>query len=163
MKKPTDEILKMPEPGKKAPAFKAKDQNGKIHQLKDYAGKKLVLFFYPKDLTPTCTVEVCNLRDAYALLLLQGLHLIGVSDDDECSHEKFATRHQLPFPIVSDTSYTMIRRYGVWGEKQLYGKKFMGIHRTTFIISETGKIEHVIKKVKSADHAQQILALLEGH
>ncbi len=151
----------LPEAGTKAPAFKGKDQTGKTLQLKDFKGKNIILFFYPKDLTPTCTVEVCNLRDNITKLRKAGCVVIGISADDQSSHLRFAERNNLPFPLISDTEHTLIDKYGVWGEKQLYGKKFMGIHRTTFIISEEGVILHVIRKVKSADHAAQILDLLK--
>lgn len=160
MKKTPAPPIKLPETGKKAPAFKGKDQHGKLIQLKDFKGMKVLLFFYPKDLTPTCTTEVCNLRDHYIKLTRSGFVVIGVSADDQASHQKFAERNKLPYSLISDTDLKIIHQYGVWGEKQLYGRKYMGIHRTTFLIDESGKIMHIIPKVKSADHAAQILDFL---
>ena len=153
----------IPDTGHRAPDFKGYDQSGKIIRLKELKGKKVVLFFYPKDLTPTCTVEACNLRDNYSALTKAGIIVLGISADDEASHQKFAGRHQLPYPLIADTKHTIIDKYGVWGEKQLYGKKFMGILRTTFLIGEDGKILHVFRKVKSAEHAEQILGWIKEH
>lgn len=146
--------------GDKAPAFSAKDQHGKTVKLADFKGKKIVLYFYPQDLTPTCTVEACNLRDNYALLRQHGLEVLGVSPDDETSHQKFIAKHELPFTLLADTDHKIIDAYGVWGEKQLYGRKYMGLHRTTFLIDEKGKILHIFAKPKSKEHAEEILAVL---
>jgi thioredoxin-dependent peroxiredoxin len=148
--------------GAKAPAFKSKDQNGNTISLSDYKGKKLILFFYPKDSTPTCTVEVCNLRDNYALLQKNGFELLGVSIDNEKSHQKFITKNNLPFPLLTDTDLKIVNAYKIWVEKKLYGRTYMGTARTTFIIDEKGKIEHIIDKVNSKDHAGQILALVDS-
>lgn len=145
--------------GAKAPAFKGKDQDGKNISLSDYKGKKLILFFYPKDNTPGCTAEACSLRDNYALLQKNGFELLGVSVDDEKSHVKFITKHSLPFPLLADTEMKVVNAYGLWVEKSMYGRKYMGTARATFIIDENGKIAHIIDKVDTKDHAKQILSL----
>ncbi len=145
------------EVGASVPDVSVKDQEGNTISLKDFIGKKMVIFFYPKDNTPTCTKEACNLRDNYALLQEKGFQVIGVSIDDEKSHQKFIEKHELPFPLIADTDHHLVEAFGVWGEKKMYGKTYMGTHRTTFVVDEKGSISHVIKKVKSADHAQQIL------
>jgi peroxiredoxin Q/BCP len=145
------------EEGKKAPAFKGIDQNGKPVSLADYKEKKLVLYFYPKDSTPTCTVQACNIRDNFSALKKAGIHIIGISADDVKSHKKFEEKHQLPFTIIADTERTIIDKFGVWGEKQLYGKKYMGLLRTSFLINEKGVIVKVIEKPKSKQHAEEIL------
>lgn len=142
--------------GDKAPNFKGKDQFGNTVQLTDFKDKKLVLYFYPKDNTPGCTTQACNLRDNYSELLKNGYAVVGVSPDDENSHLKFSNKFELPFPIIPDPDKKILEKYGVWGEKQLYGRKFMGVHRTTFLI-ENGKIKHVIKRPKTAFHAQEIM------
>ncbi|MBS1592020.1 MAG: thioredoxin-dependent thiol peroxidase [Bacteroidetes bacterium] len=142
----------------KAPLFKGKTQNGKEISLKDFKGKKLVLYFYPQDLTPTCTVQACNLRDNYALLKKEGFEIIGISPDDETKHKKFETKHNLPFTLIADTNHKIIDAYGVWGEKQLYGRKYMGLHRTTFLINEKGVIKKIFLKPKSKLHAEEIIA-----
>ncbi len=147
----------MLEEGKKAPAFKGIDQDGKTVSLADYKGKKLVLYFYPKDNTPTCTVQACNIRDHFSGLKKKGIHIIGISADDTDSHKKFEEKHQLPFTILADTGRTIIDQFGVWGEKQLYGKKYMGLLRTTFLINEKGVIVKVIAKPKSKQHAEEII------
>ncbi len=146
----------MPLAGEKAPGFKEKDQDGNWVELSDFKGEKLVLYFYPKDSTPTCTTEACNLRDNYEQLLAKGYKVVGVSVDDEKSHRKFIARHNLPFPLLADTEHRMVNAYGVWGEKKMYGHTFMGVFRTTFVIDEKGVIAEVITKVKSKDHAAQI-------
>lgn len=143
--------------GDKAPVFKGKDQDGKWISLEDFKGKKVVLYFYPKDDTPGCTTEACNLRDNYESLLSAGFAIVGVSPDDESSHSKFRTKYALPFSLIADPDKSIIQAYGVWGEKNNYGKKSMGVLRTTFIIDETGKILRIIGKVNTGDHAQQIL------
>ncbi len=143
--------------GDKAPDFKAKDQNGDVVSLKDFKGKKLVLYFYPKDDTPTCTKEACNLRDNYATLKKKGYAIVGVSADEEKKHLKFIKKYGLPFPLLSDVDMKVINAFDVWGTKQFMGKIYDGINRTTFVIDEKGKIEKVITKVDSAAHAEQIL------
>ena len=147
------------EPGTSAPEFTGNDQDGKPVSLADFKGNKLVLFFYPKDNTPGCTKEACNLRDNYAVLQEKGFKILGVSVDDEKSHTKFITKFDLPFPLLADTEKATVEAYGVWTEKNMYGRKYMGTARTTYIIDESGKVEHVIPKVKTGDHAAQILAL----
>lgn len=145
------------QPGDKAPSFTGKDQNGNTISLKDFKGKKLVLYFYPQDNTPTCTVQACNLRDNYAALEKAGITIIGISPDDEKKHKKFEDKFNLPFPLIADIEHKMIDQFGVWGEKQLYGRQYMGLHRTTFLIDEKGKIKAIIAKPKSKDHAAEIL------
>lgn len=144
--------------GDKAPKFSGKDQNGRLIELKDFKGKKIVLFFYPKDNTPGCTAEACNLRDNYPELIKKGYEVIGVSADSEKSHEKFAAKFDLPFPLIADTDKTIINDYGIWGPKKFMGREYDGIHRTTFVIDENGNIEKMINKVKTKDHAAQVLA-----
>ena len=143
--------------GDKAPAFTGYDQDGKKVSLADYKGKKLVLYFYPQDDTPTCTVQACNLRDNFALLRKEGLVVVGISPDDEKSHKKFETKFSLPFPLLADPDHKIIDKYGVWGEKQLYGRKYLGLHRTTFLIDEKGVIRKIFLKPKSKQHAEEIL------
>jgi peroxiredoxin Q/BCP len=147
--------------GDKAPDFGIKDQKGTTHHLADYTGKKVILYFYPKDLTPGCTVESCNLRDNYNKLKKEGFEVIGVSADDEAKHQRFITKHDLPFNLLADVDKKMLNAYGVWGEKKFMGKVYDGIHRTTFVIDENGVIEKVIKKVKTKEHTAQILEELE--
>lgn len=144
--------------GDKAPAFSGKDETGKIISLKDFKGKKVVLFFYPKDDTPGCTAEACNLRDNYSLLKKKGYVLIGVSADEEKKHQKFKAKYQLPFPLIADVNMEIIKTYDVWGEKLFMGRLFDGIIRTTFIIDEKGKLEKVITKVDTKNHTEQILS-----
>jgi len=144
-------------PGDKAPSFEALDQNGNTVKLQDFAGKKLVLYFYPKDNTPGCTAESCNLRDNYEAMQAQGYAVLGVSSDSEASHQKFIEKHSLPFPLLADTDKKVHELYGTWGEKSMYGKKYMGTIRTTFVIGEDGTILDIIKKVKTKDHAKQII------
>lgn len=143
--------------GVKAPLFKGKDQDGKWVSLEDFKGKKVILYFYPKDDTPGCTSEACNLRDNYEDLLSRGFAILGVSPDDEDSHEKFKSKFELPFSLIADPDTQIIKTYGVWGEKNMYGKKYMGVLRTTFVIDETGTIIKVIDKVNTNDHTRQIL------
>src|SRR5437762_560920 len=126
--------------GDKAPAFKGTDQDGNKVSLTDFKGKKVVLFFYPEDDTPTCTVEACNLRDNYKILEKKGLVILGVSPDDEEKHKKFQQKYHLPFTLLADPEKKIVDKYGVWGEKNLYGRKYMGLHRTTFLIDEKGII-----------------------
>ncbi|MCE2786665.1 MAG: thioredoxin-dependent thiol peroxidase [Bacteroidota bacterium] len=143
--------------GKKAPAFKGVNQKNETVSLKDFAGKKLVLYFYPKDDTPGCTAEACSLRDHYSSFLKKGYAILGVSPDSPTKHQKFITKYSLPFSLLADEDHAIAEAYGVWAEKSMYGRKYMGIVRTTFVIDETGKIEHIIDKVNTADHASQIL------
>lgn len=147
--------------GQKAPDFTTNDQNGNPVSLSDFAGKKVVLYFYPKDDTPGCTAEACNFRDNYAGLTAQGIVVLGVSVDDEKSHQKFITKHNLPFPLLADTDKNIVEAYGVWGEKNMYGKKYMGISRKTFLIDEEGIISHIIDKVDTANSTAQVLELLK--
>ncbi len=143
--------------GDKAPAFKSKDQNGKPVSLADYKGKKVVLYFYPEDDTPTCTVQACNLRDNFSVLKKQGFRVLGVSPDEEKKHKKFETKYNLPFTLISDPEHTIIDAYGVWGEKQMYGRTYMGLHRTTFLIDEKGIVKKIFLKPKSKQHTEEIL------
>ncbi|HOH83036.1 MAG TPA: thioredoxin-dependent thiol peroxidase [Bacteroidales bacterium] len=143
--------------GDKAPDFTGKNQDGKEVSLKDFSGKKLVLYFYPRDNTPGCTAEACNLRDNYQLLLDKGFAILGISADDEKSHTKFITKFQLPFSLIADTDKKICKLYGVWGPKKFMGRTFDGINRTTFVISEQGTIEAVFNKVDTGNHTDQIL------
>jgi thioredoxin-dependent peroxiredoxin len=146
--------------GDKAPAFTATDQNGKRVALKDFKGKKVVLYFYPEDDTPTCTVEACNLRDNYKILQDKGLIVLGVSPDDEKKHKKFELKYSLPFILVADPQKKIVDQYGVWGEKNLYGRKYIGLHRTTFLIDEKGIIQKIFRKPRSKTHSEDILKAL---
>ena len=147
--------------GDKAPDFVGNDQNGNTISLSDFTGKTLILYFYPQDNTPTCTKEACNFRDNYQSLVEKGLSVIGVSFDTEKSHKKFIDKFQLPFPLIADPDKKIIEAYGVWGEKKLYGKVYMGTLRTTFIIDENGLIKHIIQKVDSNNASAQVLELLK--
>lgn len=142
--------------GLKAPTFTGIDQQGNEIKLSDFTGKKLVLYFYPKDNTPGCTAEACSLRDNYDLFLKKGFAVVGVSPDSEKSHKSFAVKFALPFPLIADTSKKILNDYGVWGEKKMYGKSYMGVIRTTFIIDGKGIIEKIITKVNTAGHAEQL-------
>jgi len=142
--------------GMKAPLFEGIDQNGNNVKLTGFAGKKVVLYFYPKDNTPGCTAEACNLRDNHELLLRKGFAVVGVSIDSEKSHKNFAGKYSLPFPLIADTTKKICSDYGIWKEKSLYGKTFLGIARTTFIIDEKGIIEKIISKVDTKAHSEQI-------
>jgi peroxiredoxin Q/BCP len=143
--------------GAKAPEIKGKDQNGNEVTLSSFKGKKLVLYFYPKDDTPGCTAEACNLRDNYDALIKAGYAILGVSTDDEKSHKKFIDKYSLPFPLLADSSKEVVEAYGVWVEKSMYGKKYMGTARVTFVIDENGVVERVIEKVDTKNHTAQIL------
>ena len=143
--------------GNPAPDFTANDQNGQPVSLHDFKGKKLVLYFYPKDDTPGCTAQACDLRDNYERMLAQGYAVVGVSVDDEKSHQKFIKKFDLPFPLLADTEHAVVEAYGVWGEKKNYGRTYMGTIRTTFVLDEEGKIEDIISKVDTKEHANQIL------
>jgi peroxiredoxin Q/BCP len=147
--------------GMKAPSFEGTDQNGKTIRLSDFSGKKLVLYFYPKDNTPGCTAEACNLRDNHQIMLNKGFAVVGVSMDSEKSHKGFASKFSLPFPLIADTSGKIVNDYGVYGEKKMYGKSYMGIVRTTFIIDEKGIIEKIISKVETSNHSEQIFKLYQ--
>ena len=147
----------LPEIGKPAPAFTASNQHGNPVSLADFSGKKLVLYFYPKDDTPGCTAEACSLRDNYDALISQGYAIVGVSPDDEKKHTKFITKYNLPFDLLADTDNAIALAYGVWVEKSMYGRKYMGIARTTFVINENGILEEIIEKVDTKNHAQQLL------
>jgi peroxiredoxin Q/BCP len=145
--------------GDKAPEILGRNQNGEEIRLSDYKGLKLVLYFYPKDMTSGCTSEACNLRDNYSDLRAKGYAVIGVSVDDEKSHQKFIAKNELPFTLIADTDHALVEQFGVWGEKKLYGRSYMGTNRTTFIIDENGIIERIItlKQIKVKEHAAQIL------
>ena len=153
--------MSIPAEKSKAPAFKGKDQNGKTVSLADFKGKKLVLYFYPEDDTPTCTIQACNLRDNYGLLKHNGFEVVGVSPDEEKKHKKFENKYELPFTLIADPTHKIINQYGVWGEKQLYGRKYMGLHRTTFLIDEKGIIRKVFLRPKNKQHAEEILKTWE--
>lgn len=142
--------------GQQAPDFSAKNQNGETVHLSDFRGKKVILYFYPKDNTPGCTTEACNFRDNYQSLKKEGFEIIGVSVDNETSHKKFITKHELPFQLLVDEDKSLVEAYGVWVEKNMYGKKYMGTARTTFVIDEQGIIQHIIKKVDNKNASQQI-------
>ena len=143
--------------GDKAPAFRTTDQDGKPVQLSDFKGRKVVLYFYPKDDTPGCTKEACNFRDAFPKLRRQKVEVLGVSVDDEKSHRKFADKFSLPFTLLADTDRKIVNDYGVWGEKSLYGRKYMGTNRVTYLIDEKGRIAAVWPKVKVDDHVDEVL------
>lgn len=147
--------------GMKAPLFEGTDQDGRKIRLNDYAGKKVLLYFYPKDNTPGCTAEACNLRDNHEMLLKEGFSVIGVSIDSEKSHKGFASKYSLPFPLIADTSKKIVNDYGVYGEKKMYGKSYFGIIRTTFVIDEKGIIEKIISKVDTQNHTEQIFKLYQ--
>ena len=143
--------------GSKAPDFMVNDQDGNPVKLSDLKGKKVVLYFYPKDMTEGCTAQACNLRDNYKLMLKQGYEVLGVSTDDEKLHKKFIAKEKLPFRLLADTDKKLHDAYGTWGEKSMYGRKYMGTLRTTFVIDEKGMIEEIIEKVNTKDHTSQIL------
>jgi peroxiredoxin Q/BCP len=144
--------------GNKAPDFTAKDRDGNKVKLSDYKGKRVVLYFYPKDDTPGCTKEACSFRDADDVFNSKGIKVFGVSTDDEKSHQKFISKFQLPFDLLADTDKKIVEKYGVWGEKSMYGRTYMGTLRKTFLIGEDGKIVKIFDKVKVAEHADEVLA-----
>jgi thioredoxin-dependent peroxiredoxin len=150
-------MSKMPEPGTKAPDFTVNNQDGKAVKLSSFKGKKVVLYFYPNDETPGCTEEACNLRDNYKVLQKQGYEVLGISTNTGQQHQKFIKKEKLPFQLLADVDKDVHRKYGTWGEKSMFGNKFMGTLRTTFLIDEKGVITDVIKKVKTKDHTSQIL------
>jgi thioredoxin-dependent peroxiredoxin len=141
----------------KAPAFTGIDQNENKISLGDYKGRKVVLFFYPEDDTPTCTIQACNLRDNYSLLKKNGFEVLGVSPDDANKHQKFRKKFDLPFTLIADPQHKIIDKYGVWGEKQLYGRKYMGLFRTTFVIDEKGLIKKIFLRPRNKAHAEEII------
>ena len=143
--------------GTKAPNFKTKDQDGKEVSLSEFKGKKVILYFYPKDMTPGCTVEACNLRDNYKVLQKAGYEVLGISSDDEKMHKKFIAKEKLPFRLLADVDKSVHHQFGAWIEKSMYGRKYMGTARVTYIIDENGVISEVIEKVDTKDHTQQIL------
>jgi peroxiredoxin Q/BCP len=152
----------MLEEGKKAPAFSLKNQDGKTVKLSDFAGSTVVLYFYPKDDTPGCTTEACDFRDQHQKLKKAGAVILGVSPDDEKKHAKFASKHELPFTLLADVEHQVAEKYGAWGEKSMYGKKFMGIIRSTFLISADGKVAKVWPKVKVAGHVDEVLEAVQS-
>ena len=143
--------------GEAAPEFNVKDQNGNDVKLSDLRGQRVVLYFYPKDDTPGCTKEACSLRDSFDVFKEKNIKILGVSNDDETSHKKFISKFDLPFDLLADTDKKLVTDYGVYGEKNMYGKKYMGTNRTTFLIDEDGKIAKIMKKVKVAEHADEVL------
>lgn len=145
------------EPGHKAPDFEGLDENGKLINLNNFRGSKLILYFYPKDNTPGCTAESCDLRDNYNMWLEKGYKVVGVSPDSEASHKKFIAKYDLPFPLIADTDKKIIKDYGAWGLKKMYGREYEGLLRTTFVIDENGIIEQVFHKVKTKEHTKQLL------
>jgi len=148
--------------GAKAPAFEGVIQDGSTIKLSDFAGKRVALYFYPRDNTPGCTKQACNLRDNYSSLTEAGIQVIGVSGDSAKSHIKFIGKYDLPFPLIADTDKVIMTAYGVWGEKKLYGRLYMGTKRMTFLIGEDGTIQKIIKKPKTADHTAEVLAGFTG-
>lgn len=145
------------EVGQKAPDFESKDQDGNPVKLSDFKGKKVVLYFYPKDNTPGCTAQACNLRDNYEALQKEGYEVLGISSDSGKSHRKFIDKYELPFSLVADEDKSVHEKYGTWVEKQMYGRTYMGTARTTFVINEEGIIEEIIDKVKTKEHSNQII------
>jgi len=148
------------EVGDKAPAFKTTDQDGDEVALRDFKGKKVVLYFYPKDDTPGCTKEACSFRDGWTKFRRKGVAVVGVSVDDEKSHRKFADKFSLPFALLADTDREIVKAYGVWGEKSMYGRKYMGTHRVTYLVNEKGRIAAVWPRVKPDEHAEEVLAAI---
>jgi peroxiredoxin Q/BCP len=153
--------MKQLKTGDNAPVFEGTDQNGKTISLNDFKGKKVAIYFYPKDNTPGCTVQACNLRDNYEVLMERGIQVIGVSADSASSHQKFIDKFDLPFPLIADEDRKVIEQFGVWGPKKFMGKVYDGIHRTTFLIDEDQKIAGVIDKVNTKDHANEILEIFK--
>ena len=147
--------------GAKAPAFSLTNTEGKTVKLSDFKGKKVVIYFYPKDMTPGCTTEACNFRDDYSQLKKRGVEVIGVSADNQSLHQKFTEKYSLPFTLLSDPSHEMIEKYGAWGEKSMYGKKYMGILRMTYVIDENGKVAHVFAKVKPDTHSKEVIDVID--
>ncbi len=152
----------MPAVGTPAPSFSGTSQDGNTVSLDDFKGKKVALYFYPKDFTPGCTLQACNLRDGHSELIEAGISVIGVSPDDPESHDKFASEYNLAFPLLADPEKEIMTLYGAWGEKNMYGKKTMGVKRTTFLIDEEGVIKHVFKRPKVKEHTEEILKKFES-
>ena len=152
--------MSIPKPGQQAPDFKLKDSNSNLISLKDFKGKKVILYFYPKDNTPGCTIEACEFRDGYNLFKDKGAIILGISADNQESHKKFSDKLSLPFPLLADIDAETSKKYGVYEEKSFLGRKYYGINRTTFLIDEHGKIIKVFEKVKPGSHAKEILSLL---
>jgi thioredoxin-dependent peroxiredoxin len=148
--------------GDKAPAFSLKNTEGKTVKLSDYKERKVVLYFYPKDDTPGCTKEACGFRDDFAPLHQRGVEVIGVSGDDQKSHQKFTEKYSLPFTLLTDPDHSVMEKYGAWGEKNMYGKIVQGVLRSTFIIDEQGKIAHIFRKVKTDTHSQDVLKVIDS-
>ena len=153
----------MPSVGDTAPDFEARTQNDETLQLSDYRGKKVALYFYPKDDTPGCTKQACNLRDGIGRLQDAGIAVIGVSQDDVESHADFAEKYDLPFPLVADSEKEILKKYGVWGERSMFGNKFLGTKRTTFLIDEDGTIVHIFKRPKTGEHTAEVLEKFSVH
>ena len=147
--------------GSKAPEFTTTDQDGKKRSLSDFKGKKVILYFYPKDNTPGCTKEACGFRDNFARFRQLNVEILGVSTDSEKSHQGFVQKHELPFTLLADADKRLVEAYGVWGEKRLYGKKYMGTNRVTYLIDESGRVAAVFPKVKPEKHAEELLAVLQ--
>lgn len=147
----------MPEEGQKAPDFFGRTGDGSTLSLDDFKGKKLALYFYPEDNTPGCTKQACNLRDHFDRLKKEGIHVVGVSDDTAAKHEEFASEYKLPFPLIADTDRAIMKAYGVYGKKKLFGHSYLGTRRTTFLIDEAGTVVKVFKRPKVQEHAQEIL------
>ena len=145
----------------KAPQFELKDQDGKLVRLQDFAGKPLVLYFYPRDNTPGCTTEACNFRDDYSAYQELGVEIVGVSTDDETSHTKFITKFELPFTLLADVDHKVCEAYGVWGKKKNYGREYFGVMRTTFLIDRDGKVVKVFEGVKPADHSAEVITAVK--
>jgi len=143
--------------GAAAPEFNSKDQDGNDITLSTYKGKKLALYFYPRDLTPTCTTQACDLRDNHDILQKHNIEILGVNDDDDKKHQRFISKYELPFPLLVDSERSVLKAYGVWGPKKFMGKEFDGTHRTTFLIDENGIVVDVIQKVKAKIHSEQII------
>jgi thioredoxin-dependent peroxiredoxin len=159
-KRESDMASEMPEAGTDAPDFTGKTQDGEEIRLRDFRGRMVVLYFYPKDDTSGCTKQACNLRDNYQALLDAGIAVIGVSGDDVESHSEFARKYDLPFPLIADTEHDVLNKYGVWGDRTLYGRIFKGTTRTTFVIDEDGTIRHVFKRPKVGEHAEEIMRVI---
>lgn len=147
--------------GDKAPAFSAKDQDGNKISLSNYKGQKLVLFFYPEADTPTCTIESCNLRDNYGLLKRKGFEVVGVSPDNQKAQKKFEIKYKLPFALIADESHDVLEKYGVWDQKKLFGREYMGVLRTTFVIDEKGIIAKIFTRPKNKAHAEEIISAMK--
>ena len=152
----------MPEVGDTAPLFSGTTQDGNTLELASYKGRRLALYFYPADFTPGCTTQSCNLRDGYQELLEAGIAVVGISPDEHEAHQRFATEYELPFPLVSDPDKKIMKSYGTWGEKNLYGKKVVGVKRTTFLIDEEGIVKRIIKRPQVKEHTAQILKKFAG-